>query len=130
MSAVITSLPCLASIVPVIRIDSVIAVRGKRHDYLAMVLDFSISGVLKVDMTNYVKSMVEEFPEKLSGNTNCPWNENLFKVDDTSILTNEKIRRSLLDPCGLISNHQHARSRFVDYRLPFDWQRKDHTDSL
>ena len=49
-----------------------------------MVLDFLIPGVLKVDMTDYVKSMIEEFPEKLAGNTNCPWNENFFKVDDTS----------------------------------------------
>ena len=65
-------------------IGEIKAVRGTRHDYLAMVLDYSIPGVLKVDMTEYVKSMVDEFPEKLSGNTNCPWNENLFKVDDTS----------------------------------------------
>ena len=65
-------------------IGHVKAVRGKRHDYLAMILDFSIPGVLQVDMTPYVKSMIEEFPEKLSGKTITPWNENLFKVDPTS----------------------------------------------
>jgi hypothetical protein len=33
-------------------------------------------------MTKYVKAMVEEFLESLSGNPKCPWNENLFKVND------------------------------------------------
>jgi hypothetical protein len=28
--------------------------------------------------------MIEEFPDKLSGKTKMPWNENLFKVDPTS----------------------------------------------
>ena len=65
-------------------IGEIKAVRGHRHDYLAMVLDFSIPGVLQVDMVSYVKSMIEEFPEDLSGKSKCPWNENLFKVDDTA----------------------------------------------
>jgi hypothetical protein len=59
-------------------------VHGKRHDYLAMVLDFSIPGVLQVDMTDYVKGMIADFPEELSGKTKAPWNENLFKVDPMS----------------------------------------------
>jgi hypothetical protein len=33
------------------------AVRGKKHNYLAMNLDYSIPGKLKVDMVNYVKKM-------------------------------------------------------------------------
>ena len=41
--------------------------RGKRHDYLAMILDYSTPGVVKIDMTRYVKAMVEDFkyPEEL-----------------------------------------------------------------
>jgi hypothetical protein len=35
-------------------------------------------------MTPYVKSMIEEFPDKLSGKTKTPWNGNLFKVDPNS----------------------------------------------
>jgi len=49
-----------------------------------MILDFSILGTLQVDMRPYVKSMVDEFPEKLSGKTAAPWNEKLFKVDNKS----------------------------------------------
>ena len=71
-------------------IGKVKAVRGKRHDYLAMVLDYSLPGVLKVDMTKYVKDMVEDFPEELQKHK-CPWSENLFKVDPKSDkLTKEK----------------------------------------
>ena len=47
------------------KIGEVKAVRGHRHDYLAMVLDYSRPGVLQVDMTKYVKSMIEDFPLKL-----------------------------------------------------------------
>jgi hypothetical protein len=65
-------------------IGHVKAVRGKRHDYLAMILDFSIPGILQVDMTPYVESMIEDFPEEIKGTTKMPWNQNLFKVDPTS----------------------------------------------
>jgi hypothetical protein len=64
-------------------IGHVKAIHGNHHDYLAMILDFSIPGVLQVDMTLYVKSMIEEFPDKVSGKTKKPWNENLFKIDPT-----------------------------------------------
>jgi hypothetical protein len=60
------------------------AKRGDRHDYLAMTLDYSTPGVVKVDMTEYVKSMVEEFPKELDGKAKFPWTEKLFKVDEKS----------------------------------------------
>jgi hypothetical protein len=48
-------------------IGHVKAICGNRHYYLAMILNFLIPGVLQVDMTPYVKFMIEEFPDKLSG---------------------------------------------------------------
>jgi hypothetical protein len=65
------------------KVAPVKAVRGKVHDYLAMKLDFSEKGKLKIDMSDYIKSMVEEFPEKLEKKS-CPWNEKLFKVDPSA----------------------------------------------
>jgi hypothetical protein len=59
-------------------IEHVKAIRGNCHDYLTMILDFLIPGVLQVNMTLYVKSMIEEFPDKLSGKPKIPWNENLL----------------------------------------------------
>ena len=66
------------------KIGKIKAIQGKKHDYLAMTLDFTTPGVLKVDMTSYVKKMIEEFPENLSGKSKCPWSENLFQVDENS----------------------------------------------
>ena len=65
-------------------IGEVKATRGHKHDYLAMTLDYSSPGVLKVDMTAYVKGMVNDFPEQLTGKGKVPWTENLFKVDPES----------------------------------------------
>jgi hypothetical protein len=59
------------------------AICGNCQKYLAMILNFFIPGVLHVDMTPYVKSVIEEFPDKLSSKTKMPWNENLFKVHPT-----------------------------------------------
>lgn len=64
-------------------IGQVKATRGKIHDYLGMTLEYSENGEVKVNMQDYVKSMVEEFSGDLSGKqVVCPWNENLFKVDN------------------------------------------------
>jgi hypothetical protein len=46
-----------------------------------MTLDFTTPGVLKVDMTLYVKKMLEDFLEDLNRKTKCPWSDNFFKVD-------------------------------------------------
>jgi hypothetical protein len=54
------------------KIGEIKTVRGKIHDYLAMTLDFTIPGVLQVNMTQYIKRMMQEFPEKLSGKLRCP----------------------------------------------------------
>jgi len=37
--------------------------RGKLHEYLGMTLDFAKKGKARIDMVNYVKSMLEDSPE-------------------------------------------------------------------
>ncbi len=64
-------------------IGKVKAVRGDRHDYLAMILDYSTPGELMVDMANYVKGIIEEFPYTIK-QQKYPWNEKLFIVGDTT----------------------------------------------
>ena len=54
--------------------------RGKQHVYLGMLLDFSKKGEVKIDMTEYVSSMIDEFPQDLKGRVTTPANDNLFKV--------------------------------------------------
>jgi hypothetical protein len=43
-------------------IGKVKAVQGHHHDYLAMILDFLIPGLLQVDMTPFIKSMIKKIP--------------------------------------------------------------------
>ena len=57
--------------------------RGKRHDYLAIILDFSTPGVLGLDMTDHVKRIIKDFEYELGEETQ-PWNDKLFRVDETS----------------------------------------------
>jgi hypothetical protein len=48
------------------KIAPVKATQGKIHEYLAMKLDYSTPGVVKVNMTDCIKGMIKEFPEQLS----------------------------------------------------------------
>ena len=57
--------------------------RGKVHDYLGMTLDFSSEGKVKINMTEYVKKMVEAFPEKRDSEALTPAALHLFEVRDS-----------------------------------------------
>ena len=61
------------------KIGPVKAMRAKRHDYLAMVLDYSTPK--RVDMTTYVKIMVDN---SLIQWRACPWNAHFFAADPKS----------------------------------------------
>jgi hypothetical protein len=69
-------------------------VRGKVHDYLAMIMDFTQEGALKVDMRYYIKGMIEEFPYEIKSTTTAPWTEKLLKVQEDSKKLEEE-RRSI-----------------------------------
>jgi hypothetical protein len=58
--------------------------RGPIHEYLVMKLDYSTPGVLKVDMMQYINTMLTGFPYKLQGEAYLPWTKKLFKVDKKS----------------------------------------------
>lgn len=64
-------------------------VRGKSHDYLAMVLDYSEENKLRIDMRYYIKDMVEKFPVEVETDK-APWSDKLFKVDEKSPLLGQK----------------------------------------
>ena len=67
------------------KIGKVKAVRGKKHDYLAINLDYSTPGEVKLDMVNYVTDMVEEFPMEYSKTKIAtPANDKLFNVNPNS----------------------------------------------
>ena len=68
------------------QVNPVKALRGKKHGYLSMTLDYTEKGKVKIDMTDYAKNMVAKFPqEDLQGLKvpNCV-SENLFSVNKRS----------------------------------------------
>ena len=46
--------------------------RGKIHDYLGMVVDFTEKGKVIIDMVKYVESMIDDFPVKLNKGAKIP----------------------------------------------------------
>ena len=64
--------------------------RGKHHEYLAMKLDSSKKGEVKIDMTKYVQEMLDTFPETVSKGASTPANENLYKINERSPKLNKK----------------------------------------
>jgi hypothetical protein len=69
-------------------------VRGKRHDYLAMILDFSQDGAVKINMKYYIEGMLEEFPFPIGSIKKTPWTEKLLKINEDANKLEEE-RRSI-----------------------------------
>ena len=46
--------------------DELKANKGKVHQYLGMKFDFTEKGKVKIKMDNYVESMINDFPMKIS----------------------------------------------------------------
>lgn len=68
------------------------ATRGFVHDYLGMTLDYSEKGKVKIGMTDYIASMVDEFSIKYgpSDIASTPAAEDLFAVGESELLEKEK----------------------------------------
>ena len=70
-------------------------VRGPKHDYLGMNLDFSTSGEVKIDMKPYVAKIISSFPEKITGVQATPASDHLFQIrpePDAKLLPEEQAR--------------------------------------
>ena len=60
--------------------------RGKRHDYLGMLVDFTEKGKVMIDMVKYVESMIEDFPVKISKISKTPAADNLLDIGTGKLL--------------------------------------------
>jgi hypothetical protein len=69
-------------------------VRGKVHDYLAMIMDFTKDGALIIDMKYYIEGMLEEFPYEVKLTKTTPWTKKLLKVQEDAKKL-EEARRSI-----------------------------------
>jgi hypothetical protein len=54
--------------------------RGKQHDYLEMDLDFKVKGEVQVTMIPFLKGVITDFPEEITGTATSPAAAHLFDV--------------------------------------------------
>ena len=55
---------------------------GKKHDYLGVTMEFCDNGALEVSMVEYLKNVLNEFPERIQGQAATPAHDKLFVVRD------------------------------------------------
>ena len=60
----------------------IVAQRGRKGEYLGMNLDFTEPGVFQVDMIDYIKNVITDFPEEITGSSPTPHADHLFKIRD------------------------------------------------
>ena len=66
---------------------------GNKHDYLGMDFEFMKNGSLEVLMFEYLDSIIDEFPELITGKAATPAADHLFSVrdaDEAKYLLEEK----------------------------------------
>ena len=64
--------------------------KGKVHDYLAMNLDYSVKGQVKIDMIKYDKDMINDFLEPISKTHAAPASEKLFSIHQSPKLDSKR----------------------------------------
>jgi hypothetical protein len=55
---------------------------GNKHDYLGVDFEFEQEGRLNVSMVNYLKNVIETFPEQIVGRAATPAGDRLFDIRD------------------------------------------------
>ena len=55
---------------------------GNKHDYLGMYFEFMNNGSLELSMFKYLDSIIDEFPELITGKSATPAADHLFSVRD------------------------------------------------
>jgi hypothetical protein len=57
--------------------------QGRKHEYLGMTLDFSITGKAKIYMGEYIQNVLDEVPHDMDGTAATPAANHLFTVNKT-----------------------------------------------
>ena len=57
--------------------------RGKKHNYLGILLDFSLNGKVQVQMFDYIDNMLGDLPEDMCGMVTSPGADHLFTMSNT-----------------------------------------------
>jgi hypothetical protein len=87
----------------VIYSDSLTEGKGKQHNYLGMIFDFSSKNEVQINMNLYISKIIKEFPEKIIGKTSTPAGDHLFKTREDG----HKLDDEMQTACWL-SSRQYA----------------------
>ncbi len=90
---------------------------GKRHNYLGMDMEFKDDGMLEVSIIAYLKDVIKQFPEEITGKAATLAAEQLFAVRD------KKETRALEEERALAFHHTVMQLLFMCTRARRDIQR-------
>jgi hypothetical protein len=91
---------------------------GNEHNYLGVDLEFNDDGTLDVLMVNYLKYVIAEFPEMITGKAAMPAANHLFTVRD------KKEARALKEERALVFHHRVAQLLFMLTRARHNYSRQ------
>ena len=89
---------------------------GKKHDYLGVTMEFCDDGALEVSMVDYLKNVLDEFPERIQGRAATPAHDKLFVVRD------DKEAKKLSEEQAVAFHHTVAQLLFMATRARRDIQ--------
>ena len=64
---------------------------GTVHDYLGMTFDYSFTKEVRVNMWDYLRNVIKEFPEEITGTCATPASDHLFKVREDGRKLSEEL---------------------------------------
>jgi hypothetical protein len=89
---------------------------GRKHDYLGVDMEFNEDGTLDASMITYLKNVISEFPEMITGKLAMPAVDHLFTIRD------EKEAKPLDKEQALAFHHTVAQLLFMATRVRQDIQ--------
>ena len=60
--------------------ENLVETVGTTHNYLGMTIDYSFTKEVRINMWDYLRKVIKEFPEKITGVCVTPASDHLFKV--------------------------------------------------
>ena len=79
---------------------------GNKHDYIGIYFEFLDNGSLELSMFTYLDSIIDEFPELITGKDATPAADHLFSVrdaDEAKYLPEERLLHSTTRPLSCYS---------------------------
>ncbi len=90
--------------------------QGKIHNYLGMIFDFLAKGKVMVTMMEYIKNIIRDFLEEITGSITSPATDHLFTVRDPFLA------KALSEEQAMVFHHATAQLLFLSAKARWDIQ--------